>query len=392
MSDLPETIVTRPEELEECCAHLSTCSVIGFDTEFIGESSYHPRLCLVQVATPERLFLLDPLALHTLEPFLELVADPNRVSVVHAGREEIRMCRQNYGTPPGNTFDLQIAAGLIGAGYPAGHAALVQQFLRVRLDKGETLTDWARRPLTPHQIRYAYDDVRHLLFLYEQISGKLKALGRSEWATEEFRVLERRWLADDPDLEPWRKLRGLGSLDGKRLAVVREVYAWREGLAARLNRPARFLLRDDLIVEVAKRMPKSERDLSVLRGLPKRDFADLLAAVARALASDPHAYPVAYERENDPPQVGLVTSLLQAVLGAFCSQEKLTQSLVATTADLKQLVRARISGQEAPEDSNLTRGWRAKHVLPVLLEVLDGRRAVKIGDLNSTTPFQIEPR
>jgi ribonuclease D len=125
--------------------------------------------------------------------------------------------------------------------------------------------------------------------------------------------------------------------------------------------------------------------------LPKRDFADLLAAVARGLASDPHAYPVALERENDPPQVGLVTSLLQAVLGAFCSQERLTQSLVATTADLKQLVRSRIGGQDVPEDSNLSRGWRGKHVLPVLLEVLDGRRAVKIGDLNSTTPFQIEP-
>src|SRR5207237_5180955 len=163
-----------------------------------------------------------------LKCFWELVADPKRVAVVHAGREERRMCRHHLGRPASNIFDLQIAAGLIGAGYPAGHGTLVQQILRVRLNKGETLTDWSRRPLTKHQIRYAYDDVRYLLPLYDRIHRRLKELGRLEWAAEEFRVMERRWLADDPDLEPWRKLRGLGGLDCRRLAIVREGFAWRE--------------------------------------------------------------------------------------------------------------------------------------------------------------------
>jgi ribonuclease D len=202
--------------------------------------------------------------------------------------------------------------------------------------------------------------------------------------------MERRWLAEDPDLEPWRRLRGLGGLDRKRLAVVREVYAWREALASRLNRPARFLLRDDLVVEVAKRMPKSERDLAVLRGLPKRDHADLLAAVAKGVATDPDTHPIAVERDNDPPQVALVTNLLQAVLGAFCAKEKLTPALVATTSDLKQLVRAKVIDQPIPEDSNLNRGWRSEFVLPVLLEVLEGRRGVRVGDLRTATPFVIE--
>ena len=157
MTEIPELIVACPEELAECCEHLANSPIFGYDTEFIGESTYHPKLCLVQVASPERLYLLDPIALPNLSPFWELVADPNRLTIVHAGREEIRICRQSFGKPPGNSFDLQIAAGLLGAGYPSGHAALVQQFLRVRIEKGETLTDWARRPLTPQQIQYAYD-------------------------------------------------------------------------------------------------------------------------------------------------------------------------------------------------------------------------------------------
>ena len=207
-----------------------------------------------------------------------------------------------------------------------------------------------------------------------RIHGRLSDLGRTAWAEEEFRTMERRWLAEDPELEPWRRLRGLGNLDRKRLAVVKEVFAWREALASKLNRPSRYLLRDDLVIEVAKRMPKSDPRLAVLRGLPHRDHADLLAAVSRGLAIDPEDHPTAVERDNDPPQVGLVTSLLQAVLGALWAKEKLTPSLVATTADVKQLVRSRVAELPLPEDSNLVRGWRGQH-LPVLKEVLEGHTA-----------------
>src|SRR5580698_6374912 len=108
MADVMEEIVTTPEQLVDCCAHLSRCPVIGFDTEFVGEETYHPRLCLVQVATPERLFLIDPLSAGPLDSFWQLVVDPGRVVVVHAGREEVRLCRLWSGQAPGNLFDLQL--------------------------------------------------------------------------------------------------------------------------------------------------------------------------------------------------------------------------------------------------------------------------------------------
>ncbi len=177
MTLLPETMITRPEELGPCCEELARGAALGFDTEFVGEDSFHPCLCLVQVATAERLYLIDPLSAGPLDAFWKLILDPNRVVVVHAGREEVRLCRLWTGLPPGSLFDLQLAAGLAGFPYPLSHGALVQQVLGVSLTKGETLTEWRHRPLTPAQLRYAYDDVRHLLAIYEKVRGRLRAPG-----------------------------------------------------------------------------------------------------------------------------------------------------------------------------------------------------------------------
>jgi ribonuclease D len=389
MTDLPQQLVDGPAGLAECCEHLAGCSAFGFDTEFIGEETFHPRLCLVQVATAERLFVIDPLAVGSLACFWELVADPARVVVVHAGREEIRMCQQGCGRPPGNLFDLQVAAGLVGLGYPMGHAALVYHLLKVQLSKGETLTDWARRPLTGQQIQYAYDDVRYLLPLWRQITKRLDKLGRADWAAEEFRTHSRRALAEDPAIERWRKLRGLGSLDRRRLAVVRELFAWREGIAERQNRPARTVVRDDLVVEIARRLPQKDKDLTVLRGLPKFDYAGLLNAVQRGRDLPAEAWPALPERDNDPPQVGLVASLLMAVLGDLCARSALTPGLTATTSDVKLLARAHFQGADLPAESALTRGWRSRAVLPAMLAVLEGRQAVRVADVRAAAPFEL---
>src|SRR5438270_2269356 len=163
MAELPEVLVTQARDLEACCGAIAACPHIGLDTEFVGEDTYRPDLCLIQVATPERLYLIDPLTAGPLDAFWKLVVDPGRVVVVHAGREEIRLCRLWAGQAPGNLFDLQLVAGLAGLPYPLGHAGLVGQVLGVHVPKGETLTEWRDRPLTSAQVRYAFDDVRYLL-------------------------------------------------------------------------------------------------------------------------------------------------------------------------------------------------------------------------------------
>jgi ribonuclease D len=387
MPELREEIVTQPEELAACCAELAACPHFGFDTEFVGEDTYHPSLCLVQVATPDRLFLIDPLTTGPLDAFWQLVVDPARVVVVHAGREEVRLCRLWTGRTPGNLFDLQLAAGLTGLTYPLGHGTLVQQVLGVQMSKGETLTEWRHRPLTPGQIRYAFDDVRYLLPVWRRLSAKLDKLGRADWAREEFARLAVNAAPEEPAAEKWRKLRGLGSLDRRRLAVVRALYNWREETAARTNRPTRSIVRDDLIVEIARRNPTRERDLQVVRGLPRRDLEAIVQTVAEARVLPIEDCPVVFGREQDPPQVALVSGLLSAVLGDLCARLGLAPNLVASGNDVKLLVRAHLAGQKPPAESLLSAGWRSVHILPELLAVLEGRRFVGIADVAAEAPL-----
>jgi ribonuclease D len=387
MSELREEIVAHPRDLEACCIEVAKYPHFGFDTEFVGEDTYHPSLCLVQVATPDCLYLIDPLSAGPLDAFWQLVVDPARVVVVHAGREEVRLCRLWTGRTPGNLFDLQLAAGLMGLAYPLGYGALVYQLLGAQMAKGETLTEWRHRPLTGAQIRYAFDDVRHLLPAWRRMSARLEQLGRSEWAREEFARLAVNAAPEEPDAEKWRKLRGIGSLDRRRLAVVRALYSWREETAARTNRPIRAILRDDLIVEIARRNPTRERDLQVLRGLPRRDLDAILQTVAEARGLPLEDCPIVCGREQDPPQLAWIANVLIAVLGDVCIRRNLAPNLVASNNDVKLLVRARRAGQSPPSSSLLGVGWRREHILPHLLDILDGRSLLRIADLMSDAPF-----
>lgn len=385
-----EQLVTGPEALAKCCEHLQACSEIGFDTEFIGEQTFVPQLCLIQVATWERLYLIDPFSVGPLDQFWELIADPRRTVVAHAAREEIRICQRSCARPPGNLFDLQIAAGLVGLGYPMGHGPLIQKILNVRVNKGETLTDWKIRPLTDRQVQYAYDDVRFLLPLWREISTRLERLGRGEWAREEFAAMVPRSLGEEPGVERWRKLKGLGGLDRRKLAVVRELFIWREGKALERNRPARTIVRDDLIIEIAKRNPKSEQDLEVVRGLAKKDLSSIVAVAQKARALPPEQLPELTPRDDDPMQVGLVSSMLNCFLGDLCARMELTQALVASANDVKVLVRSASQKQEMPESSPFASGWRSAAILPELQAMLEGRRSIRIDSLEREAPFLIE--
>jgi ribonuclease D len=387
---LPEHVIDRPDRLAACLDHLRVSDHVGFDTEFVGEDSYRPDLCLVQVATREHLFLIDPFGCGPLDEFWDLLHDPNRVVVVHAGREEVRMCRFATGRPPTNVADVQVAAALVGLPFPIGYGGLVQEGLGARAHKGETLTDWRRRPLTPNQIRYAYDDVRFLLPLWERLSGRLKRLKRGAWAVEEFKTFVKRAVADDPAVEKWRRLKGLGGLGRRELAVARGVFVWREEFAARLNRPPRVLLRDDLIVEIARRATRNPDDLHTLRGIPRGETEAIQAALHKALALPTAELPAVAERENDAPHVGTLAALLGVVLAELCGRLRLAPNLVANSADLKGLVRARQPGGRSPSDSQLAHGWRAEAIRPHLEAVLDGAAVLRVTDPTSPNPVTVQ--
>jgi ribonuclease D len=382
-----EEIVTTPGQLRACVDELAAHPVLGLDTEFVGESSYHPQLCLIQAAVPGKLFLIDPFTVGSLDSFWSLLHDPERDVVVHAGREEVRICRILSGAPPAKLFDLQIAAGLVGMPYPLGHGGLVQQLLGQRLSKAETLTEWRRRPLTAEQVRYAFDDVRFVLRMHEKLSHKLGKLGRSDWAAEEFGRLESRSGGEESqEEERWRRLRGAGGLSRRGLAVLKALYEWREEKAAAVNRPARTVVRDDLLVELARLGAGRPSDLSVVRGLPARDLQAIAAVMDEAARTPLEECPSQAERGQDPPQLAVVANVLIAVLNDVCTRDKLAVGLVASNNDVRLIVRSRLLGGPLPA-CPLTEGWRSRHVLPQLLDILEGRRYVRITNPHTGAPL-----
>ncbi len=391
MAEPAEQIITRPEELPGVCAHLAAARRFGFDTEFVGEDSYRPELCLLQVATEERLILIDPFSVGPLDAFWEVVVDPGNEVIVHAGREEIRLCQFWSGRRPGKLFDLQIAAGLTGLNYPLGHATLVGQVLGITVPKSETLTEWRDRPLTRRQIAYAFDDVRYLLRLWQSISAELDRLGRTAWAEEEFQRLGRIATDEEPLPARWRKLRGLGALGRRQLAMVQALFEWRERVADRTNRPARIVCRDDLLVEIARRNPSRPRDLQVVRGLAHRYVDEIYAALETARCLPIEACPAVAEREQDPPQVGWLTGILTATLGQLARELRLAPGLTATTADLRLLVRTFVDGEATEARSLLNEGWRREHIRPRLEAILRGEQSLRVVEPQSETPFEFRP-
>ena len=386
---LPELIVSDATKLSVCVRDLARSPVIGFDTEFVGEDSFRPELCLIQISTADRLYIIDPFACGPLESFWELLHDPNRVVLVHAAREEVRLCRFGSGKVPANLFDTQIAVGFLGHTFPISYGGLVQEILGVRLNKGDTLSDWRRRPLSDSQLRYAFDDVRYLIPAYEIVKAKLAKRKRLEWAAEDFAAFIQRAIGgDDGTVERWRKIKGIGGLNRRELAVIRALFHWRDSVAERWNRPARTVLRDDLLVEVARRGARAPDELEELRGIPKKEMEPIQAAVRSALKIPASECPIPAEPDFDPPQVATLGALLNVVLGDTCARLELAPSLVCSSQDLKDLVRARQPGLGLPEDSPFRSGWRCDAVLPILDRLLNGKLHVRVSDPAAVDPLE----
>jgi ribonuclease D len=377
---LAERMIVEKSDFLALVSDLGQCREFAFDTEFVGEDTYIPVLCLIQVATRDALYLVDPIAIQDVTPFWKLVADPANTVIVHGGREEVRLCRQWSGSPPGNLIDLQITAGMLGMGFPTGMASLVQTVLGHRLSKSETLTEWRARPLTLAQRNYAYDDVRYLLEINDRLNARLAELDRLEWAREEHaRFVE----LTDPEIiagreERWRKVKGSSQLDRRQLCLLRALHAWRETRAHEANRPVRTVMRDDLLVEISRRHPGRPGDLQMVRGLSKKDIDGILATVEAADAVPEDQWPEVLERDSEATHVQALSGLLQTVFMAMCAEMKLAPGLTCTMGEIRDLLRCRLTGPAEPTEGLLITGWRRKHVLPRLLAVLDGRVAFRL--------------
>jgi ribonuclease D len=385
--------ITTDRDLAAFCHDLEGAPAIGFDTEFVSEDTYRPELCLIQVACGERLAVIDTLAVKDITPFWKLLVAPGHETIVHAGREELLFCLDAVGAPPANLFDLQLAAGLVGYEYPAGYGSLLYKLLGERLEKGETRTDWRRRPLTERQLLYALDDVRHLQAMRDFLGKKLAALGRVAWLETETAS----WQDDvraTRGRERWWKTSGISGLPSRGLAIVREVWRWRDEEAQRRNCPTRRVLRDDLLVELAKRRSAEVSQIRAVRGMERGDLARqlprLAAAVATALALPDAECPKPMVREV-PPQITLLGQFISSALNSICRAATVAPSLVGTASDVRDLVAYQLDYRQ-PDDEMpiLGQGWRAEVVGRLIEDLLAGKVAVRIGDPHSDHPLVFE--
>ena len=385
--------VTSDEQVRDLVGRLARHPFVAFDTEFVSEHTYRSQLCLVQVAAPGILAVIDALKARDLVPFWRLLAEPGRTTVVHAGREEMGFILHAIQARPSKLFDVQVGAGLVDHDYPSGYASIVRRFLNLPTNKGETRTDWRQRPLSQAQLDYALDDVRHLERIWRKIEGKLESLGRTAWMDEEMAS----WQDDVEESfvrKRWRRVSGLSGLSRRELALARELWHWRDGVAESRDMPPKRVLRDDLLVELCKRRSDDPKQISAIRGMQRSDLRHILGgiseAIRRGLEIPDDECPGGEKFRAPPSQLAVLGQFLATALAGSCRQMQLAPALVGTASDMRDLLAWKLGYHHGDREPLLASGWRADVVGPIVDDLLTGKAALRVGDLRSSDPLQIE--
>ncbi|KRA60257.1 ribonuclease D [Caulobacter sp. Root655] len=369
------TTITTTAALAAFCNELKGAPFIAVDTEFMRETTYWPKLCLIQVASPDTEACIDPLAEGLdLAPLLDILRDPAVLKVFHAARQDVEIFN-NLNAMPTPLFDTQVAGMAAGFGEQIAYDALVRQMLKIELDKSSRFTDWARRPLSEAQLTYAVADVTHLATLFPILRERLEKAGRLAWVEEEMKALNDPAAYDVDPEKAWRRLRPRKTAP-KYLAVFKAVAAWRERTAQTRDQPRGRILKDEAIDELATQAPTSLEGLNTLRSVPKgfggsKFGPDLLAAIKAALA-DPEGYAPVLDKAGPPPpaSAGAVVELLKVLLKARAEEAGVASKLIATVSDLEKIA--------ADDEANTPalQGWRLEAFGSDALKIKRGELAL----------------
>lgn len=372
-------LITSTEELRDLCRDMAAQPFAAVDTEFMRETTYWPKLCLIQAAAPGVEAVIDPLAQGLdLTPFLELLSNPAVLKVFHAARQDLEIFLKLGDALPNPVFDTQIAAMACGYGDSIAYDALVQQVLKRRIDKSSRFTDWSRRPLSDAQLSYALADVTHLRDLYPKIKHKLESEGRAHWLDEELANLTDPEIYDTTPEKAWKRLK-LRKTTADYVLGLQVAAAWRERQAQQRDVPRGRIVKDEALYEIAEHRPKASGDFDRMRAVPRgfgnsRAAQDLIAALDRAF-SDPNR--VHYKHERPPPTpagIGPTIELLKVLLRYEAETHGVAPRLIASAADVEAIA--------ARDDADVAAlcGWRREVFGERALALKHGQLALKLRD------------
>lgn len=369
-------LITTTEALAAACERLSGHEFVTVDTEFLRETTYYPKLCLIQMATVEDVVLVDPLAPDlSLEPFFDLMANPAIVKVFHAARQDLEIVWTKSGRLPTPLFDTQVAAMVCGFGEQVSYESLASALANARIDKSSRFTDWSRRPLSEAQLEYAAADVTHLRTVYTSLIAKLDKSGRRAWLVDEMATLTNPETYQSPPEKAWERLK-TRVRKPRELAALIELAAWREREAQSRDVPRGRIIKDDALGEIATALPASVEDLGRLRTIPKgfersRTGGDILAALERARARDLDTLPP-LERHRGGNANGALVQLLKVLLQSVAERNRVAARLIANSEDIEAI--ALNDGKDCP----VMEGWRKELFGNLALSLKRGEMTIGI--------------
>ncbi|ASF46773.1 ribonuclease D [Methylovulum psychrotolerans] len=363
--------INTPDKLTAVCALIRDSAWLALDTEFLREKTYYPKFCLLQIATPEWVACIDPLALPDLDELFTALENPAIVKVFHSCRQDLEIFYQLRGKLPAPIFDTQVAAPLLGYQDNPGYAMLVSSLLNINLSKAHTRADWSKRPLTEAQIEYAADDVIYLCQIYQIMLQKLAELGRADWLKQDFAELSNPDVYAVDPAKAWLKIKGKNKLSGRQLAIIQAISEWREKMAQQEDRPKSWLLRDELLFDIAKLQPETSADLAAVRGINEnvvRRYGKELCQLISAAKNQP---PIPLHNDGraakKTQQQEAILDILTALVRIRAEENLLNPSILASRKDLEDLLLL-----EDDNDCPLLHGWRYAMAGEELLGLLKG--------------------
>ncbi len=371
-------LITTTEALAEAIEHVRAKGLFAYDTEFIGEESYWPRICVVQVATTERVILIDAVAVPDLVPVFELVADPTLLTIVHAGTQDLEPVRRALNREPANTLDVQVAAAFAEMPWPAGLEKLVERFAGHKISKGHTFTNWDARPLSPSQLRYAADDVRYLPLVWARLRAELEDRGSLAWALAECELSGKIPARFDEESQIRRTLKSW-PMKPTQIPTLRLLTRLRDEIARGEDLPHRVVMPDETMSDLVKLRPTTAQQLASVRGLPKRfaaKYADEFMAVITEGAKLP-AEKLAHGRltEENSEDRARIDALL-SIIGTRCIAMGLAPGMVVTRGELSRWWMSRSTKE--PQTLFEAGDWRIEAVGGWLDAFLSGSCGVTI--------------